>query len=121
MALSAQSGKPLLILGLLSTYLLVFCLDSADAQINYSPGWGKRNGVRIESAQEVTGSSPQGVNFSPGWGKRGLSGAAGPGVGIPQELRDSSCKSSMDTILHIYKLVQAEAQKLTNCEKFGSE
>ncbi|CAB3361015.1 Hypothetical predicted protein [Cloeon dipterum] len=93
MALSAQSGKPLLILGLLSTYLLIFCLDTADAQ----------------------------VNFSPGWGKRGLTGAAGPGVGIPQELRDSSCKSSMDTILHIYKLVQAEAQKLTNCEKFGSE
>ncbi|XP_059482679.1 red pigment-concentrating prohormone-like [Neocloeon triangulifer] len=124
MALNAQSGRLLFAIGLLSTFLLVFCLDTAEAQINYSPGWGKRNGLVAERAHEeemMTGSSPRGVNFSPGWGKRGMTGAAGPGLVLPQDLRDLPCKSTMDTILHIYKLVQAEAQKVANCEKFGSE
>jgi Adipokinetic hormone len=46
------------------------------------------------------------VNFSPGWGKRGMNTVSGPGVGLPQQ--DSACKPSMDTILHIYKLLQVK-------------
>lgn len=31
---------------------------------------------------------------------------SGPGVGLPQQ--ESACKPSMDTILHIYKLLQVQ-------------
>ncbi|KAE8738746.1 Adipokinetic hormone [Frankliniella occidentalis] len=47
------------------------------------------------------------VNFSPSWGKRGA----------PQQ---EACKPSMDSLMYLYKLIQDEAQKLTDCEKFAN-
>lgn len=49
------------------------------------------------------------VNFSPSWGKR----ASMP----PQQ---EACKPSMDSLMYLYKLIQDEAQKLTDCEKFAN-
>ncbi|XP_071448530.1 hypertrehalosaemic prohormone [Hetaerina americana] len=46
------------------------------------------------------------VNFTPGWGKRGGLEAA------------ASCKPSMESIMYLYKLIQGEAQKLVDCDKF---
>ncbi|KAK7790124.1 hypothetical protein R5R35_001172 [Gryllus longicercus] len=46
------------------------------------------------------------VNFSTGWGKR--SGT------------QDGCKSSMDSLMYIYKLIQMEAQKIIECEKFAN-
>ncbi|XP_008488257.1 hypertrehalosaemic prohormone-like isoform X2 [Diaphorina citri] len=48
------------------------------------------------------------VNFSPNWG--GGKRSADP----PDE-----CRSSMDSLKYIYKLIQSEAQKLYECEKFN--
>ncbi|XP_034234337.1 hypertrehalosaemic prohormone [Thrips palmi] len=47
------------------------------------------------------------VNFSPSWGKRGA----------PQQ---EACKPSMDSLMYLYKLIQDEAQKLSDCEKFNN-
>nr|WKE35821.1 adipokinetic hormone preprohormone [Kalotermes flavicollis] len=47
------------------------------------------------------------VNFSPGWGKRST-------------LQDGPCKTSTESLMYIYKLIQNEAQKLVECEKFGA-
>ncbi|PNF29558.1 Hypertrehalosaemic prohormone [Cryptotermes secundus] len=47
------------------------------------------------------------VNFSPNWGKR-------------SGLQDGPCKASTDSLMYIYKLIQNEAQKLLECEKFGA-
>nr|AML80825.1 AKH preprohormone-like protein [Neotermes castaneus] len=47
------------------------------------------------------------VNFSPNWGKR-------------SGLQDGPCKASTDSLMYIYKLIQNEAQKLVECEKFGA-
>ncbi|XP_075221443.1 adipokinetic hormone [Lycorma delicatula] len=46
------------------------------------------------------------LNFSPSWGKRSF----GP----------ENCKTSMDSLMYIYKLIQSEAQKVVECEKFGN-
>ncbi|KDR23008.1 Hypertrehalosaemic prohormone [Zootermopsis nevadensis] len=47
------------------------------------------------------------VNFTPNWGKR-------------SGLQDAPCKASTEAAMYIYKLIQNEAQKLLDCEKFGS-
>nr|AML80822.1 AKH preprohormone-like protein [Coptotermes formosanus] len=47
------------------------------------------------------------VNFSPNWGKR-------------SGLQDGPCKASTESLMYIYKLIQNEAQKLVDCEKFGA-
>ncbi|XP_046658769.1 hypertrehalosaemic prohormone [Homalodisca vitripennis] len=47
------------------------------------------------------------VNFSPSWGKRGVS-------------QQDGCKASMDSLMYLYKLVQSEAQKIVDCEKFAN-
>ncbi|RZF38311.1 hypothetical protein LSTR_LSTR016254 [Laodelphax striatellus] len=46
------------------------------------------------------------VNFSPNWGKRAAS--------------SEGCKASMDSIMYLYKLIQNEAQKIVDCEKFSN-
>ncbi|KAG8234759.1 hypothetical protein J437_LFUL006591 [Ladona fulva] len=45
------------------------------------------------------------VNFTPSWGKRG---------------GQEGCKASMDSILYLYKLIQSEAQKIVDCEKYSN-
>ncbi|CAH1377800.1 unnamed protein product [Tenebrio molitor] len=52
------------------------------------------------------------LNFSPNWGKR-VSSTTGGG-------ESDNCKESMDVIMLIYKLIQNEAQKLVECEKFSN-
>ncbi|KAJ8923495.1 hypothetical protein NQ315_010073 [Exocentrus adspersus] len=54
------------------------------------------------------------VNFSPNWGKRALSS---PGT---EEHNDINCRENMDTLMLIYKIIQNEAQKLMDCEKFSN-
>nr|QHB80522.1 adipokinetic hormone [Carabus violaceus] len=55
------------------------------------------------------------LNFSTGWGKRGLgSGTPSLSSGDP-----NNCKASVDNLMIIYKLIQNEAQKLIECEKFS--
>nr|ADB91364.1 prepro-hypertrehalosemic hormone [Blattella germanica] len=49
------------------------------------------------------------VNFSPGWGTGKRSG-----------IQEGPCKGSTESIMYIYKLVQSEAQKLLECDKFAS-
>nr|Q17128.1 RecName: Full=Hypertrehalosaemic prohormone; Contains: RecName: Full=Hypertrehalosaemic hormone; Short=HTH; AltName: Full=Hypertrehalosaemic neuropeptide; Contains: RecName: Full=Hypertrehalosaemic hormone precursor-related peptide; Flags: Precursor [Blaberus discoidalis]AAA79691.1 prepro-hypertrehalosemic hormone [Blaberus discoidalis] len=49
------------------------------------------------------------VNFSPGWG-----------TGKRSAVQDSPCKGSAESLMYIYKLVQNEAQKILECEKFSS-
>ncbi|CAH0562383.1 unnamed protein product [Brassicogethes aeneus] len=51
------------------------------------------------------------VNFSPNWGKR----ASTPSNTVENE---NNCKESVETIMLIYKIIQNEAQKLIECEKF---
>ncbi|RZB41086.1 Adipokin hormo domain containing protein [Asbolus verrucosus] len=51
------------------------------------------------------------LNFTPNWGKRTSSPAAG---------ESDNCKESVDTIMLIYKIIQNEAQKLVECEKFSN-
>ncbi|KAJ3639647.1 hypothetical protein Zmor_002992 [Zophobas morio] len=51
------------------------------------------------------------LNFSPNWGKRATSSAGG---------ENDNCKESVDTIMLIYKIIQNEAQKLVECEKFSN-
>nr|AML80832.1 AKH preprohormone-like protein [Macrotermes natalensis] len=46
------------------------------------------------------------VNFSPNWGKR-------------SGMQDGPCKASTEPLMYIYKLIQNEAQKLVDCEKYG--
>lgn len=50
------------------------------------------------------------LNFSTGWGKRA------PGGNIPPSA--DNCKSSVDTVMLLYKIIQAEAQKLVDCERY---
>ncbi|XP_050313955.1 hypertrehalosaemic prohormone [Anthonomus grandis grandis] len=52
------------------------------------------------------------VNFSPNWGKRSLNN--------PAEDNDNGCKESVDSLILIYKIIQSEAQKLLECEKFSN-
>ncbi|XP_050497269.1 hypertrehalosaemic prohormone [Diabrotica virgifera virgifera] len=51
------------------------------------------------------------VNFSPNWGKRAIN---------PGEENGNNCKESVDTLMLIYKIIQNEAQKLVECEKFSN-
>ncbi|KAJ8985880.1 hypothetical protein NQ317_006254 [Molorchus minor] len=51
------------------------------------------------------------VNFSPNWGKRALS---------PVEENDNNCRENVETVMLIYKIIQNEAQKLIDCEKFSN-
>nr|AAV41425.1 adipokinetic hormone preproprotein [Periplaneta americana] len=46
------------------------------------------------------------LTFTPNWGKR-------------SGLQDGPCKLSTEVLMHIYKLVETEAQKLVECGKFG--
>nr|AML80833.1 AKH preprohormone-like protein [Odontotermes formosanus] len=46
------------------------------------------------------------VNFSPNWGKR-------------SGMQDGPCKASTEPVMYIYKLIQSEAQKLVDCEKYA--
>nr|CAD7464086.1 unnamed protein product [Timema tahoe] len=46
------------------------------------------------------------VNFSPGWGKRSIT--------------PENCKTTMDSLMYINKLIQSEAEKILDCEKFTS-
>ncbi|EFA04704.2 adipokinetic hormone 2 precursor [Tribolium castaneum] len=48
------------------------------------------------------------LNFTPNWGKRAPEGES------------NRCKESVDTIMLIYKIIQNEAQKLVDCEKFSN-
>ncbi|KAF7281926.1 hypertrehalosaemic prohormone-like [Rhynchophorus ferrugineus] len=52
------------------------------------------------------------VNFSPNWGKRALTN--------PSDDTENKCKESVDTLLQIYKIIQSEAQKLLECEKYSN-
>ncbi|XP_046384804.1 hypertrehalosaemic prohormone [Ischnura elegans] len=52
------------------------------------------------------------VNFTPGWGKRGGGGAL--------DSPSSPCKPSMESLMYLYKLIQGEAQKLADCDKFAN-
>ncbi|CAG9816939.1 unnamed protein product [Phaedon cochleariae] len=52
------------------------------------------------------------VNFSPNWGKRAMN------QGDANE--NNNCRENMDTIMLIYKIIQNEAQKLLECEKFSN-
>ncbi|XP_076260825.1 hypertrehalosaemic prohormone-like [Rhynchophorus ferrugineus] len=52
------------------------------------------------------------VNFSPNWGKRALNN--------PADENENRCKESVDTLLLIYKIIQNEAQKLLECEKYSN-
>ncbi|XP_017769421.1 PREDICTED: hypertrehalosaemic prohormone-like [Nicrophorus vespilloides] len=47
------------------------------------------------------------LTYSTGWGKRSLNGG------------ETNCKSSMDAVMAIYKLIQLEAQKMMDCERFA--
>ncbi|XP_044267367.1 hypertrehalosaemic prohormone [Tribolium madens] len=49
------------------------------------------------------------LNFTPNWGKR-----------TPTEGESNRCKESVDTIMLIYKIIQNEAQKLVDCEKYSN-
>lgn len=53
------------------------------------------------------------VNFSPYWnqGKRSSGSVA---------ITPDECKSSMDSLIYLYKLIQNEAQKIVDCEKMSS-
>lgn len=64
------------------------------------------------------------LNFSTGWGKRGLapppgssSGSSGSSPG--QSAPATPCKASVESLMVIYKLIQNEAQKLIDCDKFS--
>nr|CAD7435084.1 unnamed protein product [Timema monikensis] len=46
------------------------------------------------------------VNFSPSWGKRSIT--------------PENCKTTMDSLMYINKLIQSEAEKILDCEKFTS-
>lgn len=48
------------------------------------------------------------VNFTPTWGKRGMSAPC------------DGCKTTLESMVVILKLVQAEAQKLAECERAGN-
>ncbi|KAF5273423.1 hypothetical protein FQA39_LY07440 [Lamprigera yunnana] len=52
------------------------------------------------------------LNFSTGWGKRSQSGN-------PSGITEGNCKTPVDTLMLIYKLIQNEAQKMQECEKFS--
>ncbi|KAG5894426.1 hypothetical protein JTB14_019796 [Gonioctena quinquepunctata] len=51
------------------------------------------------------------VNFSPNWGKRA------PNSGDDNA---NNCRENVDTIMLIYKIIQNEAQKMVECEKFSN-
>ncbi|KAF4524136.1 hypothetical protein B566_EDAN012139 [Ephemera danica] len=55
------------------------------------------------------------VNFSPSWGKRGSSATGGAASLTGGSAEGAACRSSMEALLYIYKLVQNEAQKLISC------
>ncbi|XP_018896272.1 hypertrehalosaemic prohormone [Bemisia tabaci] len=48
------------------------------------------------------------VNFSPTWGKRT----------VTQE--ECTSKPSMELLMYLYKMIENEAQKISDCEKFRS-
>ena len=47
------------------------------------------------------------VNFTPNWGKR---------AAVTQVI-DTECKTSLESLLYIYKILQSEAQKIIECKK----
>lgn len=65
------------------------------------------------------------LTFTPTWGKRdpGPPSMAAAGAGNPQMLgsssmyttADNNCKTSMDSMLIIYRLIQTEAQRIMAC------
>ncbi|KAK7069842.1 hypothetical protein SK128_025863 [Halocaridina rubra] len=66
------------------------------------------------------------LNFSPGWGKRATVAAGGEGaplhgaagVALPvTPLRGDSCATiPISTVMHIYKLIKREASRLVQCQ-----
>lgn len=49
------------------------------------------------------------VNFSPNWGKR----AVGQGI-------DPGCKTPLESLLYIYRLLQSEVQKIIDCKRLSN-
>lgn len=48
------------------------------------------------------------LNFSPGWGKRAMSQSVNSGSGS-----DSTCKTSVESLMLIYKLIQVKTNNLS--------
>ncbi|XP_047473603.1 red pigment-concentrating hormone [Penaeus chinensis] len=65
------------------------------------------------------------LNFSPGWGKRAAAGGEGTGMHPPagavlpppSSLAGESCGTiPVTTVMHIYRLIRAEATRLVQCQ-----
>ncbi|XP_025834751.1 hypertrehalosaemic prohormone-like [Agrilus planipennis] len=54
------------------------------------------------------------LNFSTGWGKRASN--ASPNGGS-----NENCKTSVEVLMLIYKLIQNEAQRVFECNKFTND
>ncbi|XP_066950446.1 red pigment-concentrating hormone [Macrobrachium rosenbergii] len=82
----------------LAVLVLVSCVS---AQLNFSPGWGKR----AAAAGVGTGSEAQ---------LHSASGLALPGSSVT---RGDNCASmQISTVMHIYRLIKREASRLVQCQ-----
>nr|Q23757.1 RecName: Full=Red pigment-concentrating prohormone; Contains: RecName: Full=Red pigment-concentrating hormone; Short=RPCH; Contains: RecName: Full=RPCH-related peptide; Flags: Precursor [Callinectes sapidus]AAC37244.1 red pigment-concentrating hormone [Callinectes sapidus]AAF21244.1 red pigment concentrating hormone precursor [Callinectes sapidus]prf//2116192A red pigment-concentrating hormone precursor [Callinectes sapidus] len=100
-----RSGVTLLVVAL----LVVTLMSSVSAQLNFSPGWGKRaagaSGSNGGVGEAVSGLHPS-VGGAPG-------GVVPPGSSSPG---DSCGPIPVSAVMHIYRLIRSEAVRLVQCQ-----
>nr|AGW45011.1 red pigment concentrating hormone [Scylla paramamosain] len=99
-----RAGVTLLVVAL----VVVALMSSVSAQLNFSPGWGKR-AAATSSSNGGVGEGVSGLHPSVG-------GAPG-GVVPPGSSSGDSCGPiPVSAVMHIYRLIRSEAVRLVQCQ-----
>ncbi|MPC25086.1 Red pigment-concentrating prohormone [Portunus trituberculatus] len=101
-----RAGVTLLVVAL----VVVALVSSVSAQLNFSPGWGKRaaaaSGNNGGVGEAVSGLHPSVVGAPGGVVPPGSSSSSGDSCGpIP-----------VSAVMHIYRLIRSEAVRLVQCQ-----
>ncbi|XP_055303566.1 red pigment-concentrating prohormone-like [Sitodiplosis mosellana] len=92
--------------------LAIVLLNSCFAQLTFSPNWGKRSG----SNQLDIGNSAS-PNLNNNDNSIGDSAFRFGNVRNVPSMNGNNCKPSIDSVMLIYRMIQAEAEKLNDCDQ----
>nr|Q26324.1 RecName: Full=Red pigment-concentrating prohormone; Contains: RecName: Full=Red pigment-concentrating hormone; Short=RPCH; Contains: RecName: Full=RPCH-related peptide; Flags: Precursor [Carcinus maenas]AAB28133.1 red pigment concentrating hormone precursor [Carcinus maenas] len=101
-----RTGVTLLVVAL----VVVALVSSVSAQLNFSPGWGKRAAAGSGSSGGV-GEAVSALHHSVG----GAPGGVVP-PGSSSSSGDSCGPIPVSAVMHIYRLIRNEAVRLVQCQ-----
>ncbi|XP_031632018.1 adipokinetic hormone [Contarinia nasturtii] len=88
--------------------LAIVLLNSCFAQLTFSPNWGKRS---APNQLDIGNSATSNLNNN----NDNNIGDTAYRFGTARNLNLNNCKPSIESLMNIYRMISAEAEKLDDC------